>query len=79
MGKVSWVDCSICSKMLTMCFLLIFFFESYGQKKNNAGTASSYTEVERGAANITGSYKVIEGSFTGYNIDRYNNRPLKKI
>ncbi|HBE41239.1 MAG TPA: hypothetical protein DDW27_08555, partial [Bacteroidales bacterium] len=49
---------------------------SYGQRKNISATTSSYTEVERGPANTRGSYKVIDGSFTGYNMDRYNNRPL---
>lgn len=76
MVKGSFLKSRTWSKVFTIFSLLLFSFWSHGQKKNITGTASSYTEVERGSANITGSYKVIDGSFTGYNIDRYNNRPL---
>ena len=64
------------NRIYIICLLFIISCQSYGQKKNVSGTTNSYTEVEQGAVDLPGSYKIINNSFAGHNLDRYNNRPL---
>jgi hypothetical protein len=76
MKKMFYQKYSIINQIFIINLLLLFSFLSYGQNKNKATTAKTYIEVERGTVDIPGSYIVLDNSFVGYNLDRYNNRPL---
>ena len=64
------------NKSFILCLVVFLSLLSYGQKKTGNNSSNSFIEVERGAADLSGSYKILDNSFAGYNIDRYNNRPL---
>ena len=76
MGKKYFQFYRVRNQMFILFLLLPGSITSFAQKKISTTATQSYTEVERGAADAPGSYKIIDNSFTGYNMDRYNNRPL---